>query len=70
MFFNSLLSNREKEVLQCLAKGMSTQKISDSLYISIHTVRRHRYNIMQKLKLKSTTDLIKYALSEGYIDNI
>jgi DNA-binding NarL/FixJ family response regulator len=63
-----VISTREKEVLQCLARGMSTQDISDSLYISIHTVRRHRYNIMQKLKLRSTTDLIKYAISKGYID--
>jgi DNA-binding CsgD family transcriptional regulator len=49
---------------------MRTQEISDSLYISVHTVRRHRYNIMQKLKLKSATDLIKYAFSEGYIEKL
>ncbi len=62
------LSHREKEVLHCLAMSMSTQQISNSLYISIHTVRRHRYNIMQKLNMKNTTDLIKYAISEGYIE--
>ncbi len=37
-----VLSDREKEVLQYLARGMSTQEISDSLYISTHTVRRHK----------------------------
>jgi DNA-binding NarL/FixJ family response regulator len=61
------LSNREKEVLQYLAKGMGTQEISEALYISIHTIRRHRYNILQKLKLKSTADLIKYAITKGYV---
>lgn len=62
------LTSREKEVLQCLARGLSIQDISDSLYISVHTVRRHRYNIMQKLDLKSLTDLVKYAISTGYIE--
>jgi DNA-binding NarL/FixJ family response regulator len=62
------LSGREKEVLQCLAKGMSVQKISDSLFISVHTVRRHRYNIMQKLGRKNMADLTRYAIAKGYID--
>ena len=63
-----VLTEREKEILQCLARGMSTQKISESLFISVHTVRRHRYNIMQKLNLHSLTDLIKYAISKGYVE--
>ena len=63
-----VLSDREKEVLQCLARGMSIQKVSETLFISVHTVRRHRYNIMQKLNLDSTTDLIRYAFSKGFVD--
>ena len=66
--YTEALTIREREVLQCLARGMSIQEISDSLYISVHTVRRHRYNIMQKLGLKSMTDLVKYAISKGYIE--
>jgi DNA-binding NarL/FixJ family response regulator len=62
------LSSREKEVLRCLAKGMSVQKISDSLFISVHTVRRHRYNIIQKLGLKNMADITRYAIARGYID--
>ena len=62
------LSDREKEVFMYLARGMSILKISEALFISTHTVRRHRYNIMQKLNLDNMTDLIKYALSKGYID--
>jgi DNA-binding NarL/FixJ family response regulator len=63
-----ILTEREKEILQHLARGMSSQKISESLYISVHTVRRHRYNIMQKLNLHSMTELIKYAISKGYVE--
>ena len=63
-----VLSDREKEVFMYLARGMSILKISEALFISTHTVRRHRYNIMQKLNLDNMTDLIKYALSKGYID--
>jgi DNA-binding NarL/FixJ family response regulator len=63
-----VLTDREKEVLRCLARGLSSQQIAATLFISVHTVRRHRYNIMQKLDLHSLTDLIKYALSKGYVD--
>lgn len=65
---SELLTQREKEVLRCLAQGMQTQEVSDALYISIHTVRRHRHNIMQKLDMKSTADLIKFAISRGFAD--
>jgi DNA-binding NarL/FixJ family response regulator len=61
-----LLSTREKEVLQLLANGKSTQDIADLLFISTHTVRRHRENIMKKLNLKGIVDLVKYAVAEGY----
>lgn len=63
-----VLTFREKEVLRGLVRGMSAQEISATLFISPHTVRRHRYNIMQKLNLHSLTDLIKYGLSRGYGD--
>jgi len=61
------LTGREREVLQYLARGRSSQEIAEELYISIHTVRRHRYNILQKLNLKHTTDLIRYAISHGLV---
>ena len=62
-----LLSTREKEVLQLLADGKSVKDIADLLFISTHTVRRHRENIMKKLNLKGIVDLVKYAVAEGYI---
>ena len=62
-----LLSTREKEVLHLLANGKSVKDIADLLFISTHTVRRHRENIMKKLNLKGMIDLLKYAFAEGYI---
>ncbi len=63
------LTMREREVLKLLAEGKRTQEIAEVLFISINTVRRHRYNIMEKLNLKSTADLIKYAISQNYVSN-
>ncbi len=61
-----LLSAREKEILQLLIDGKSIDDIANLLFISIHTVRRHRENLMKKLDLKRRIDLVKYALSKGY----
>lgn len=60
------LSNREREVLQLLAEGRSVKKISELIHISIKTVETHRRNIMIKLDLKNSADLIRYALKEGF----
>ena len=63
------LSKREKEVAKLLAEGKSSKEIAELLYISKHTVRRHRDNIMRKLALKSLADLVRYALTQGYTSN-
>ena len=62
-----LLSSREKEVLKLIARGKSNKEIADTLFISVRTVESHRANIMAKLHLKSTAELVKHALQEGYI---
>jgi DNA-binding NarL/FixJ family response regulator len=62
-----VLTMREKEVLKLLTEGKRTKEIAVALYISPHTVRRHRSNIMEKLNFKNLTDLVKYAISQGYI---
>jgi DNA-binding NarL/FixJ family response regulator len=61
------LTTREREVLKLLAEGKKPEEIAQALYISPNTVRRHRYNIMEKLNLKTMTDLLKYAISQSYI---
>jgi DNA-binding NarL/FixJ family response regulator len=56
------LTIREREVLKLIADGNSNKEIADLLCISIRTVERHRSNIMTKLKVKKTADLVRYAV--------
>ena len=61
----SVLSPREREVLQLIAEGWSTKQIASHLYVSIKTIETHRRQIMTKLDLHTIADLTKYALREG-----
>jgi DNA-binding NarL/FixJ family response regulator len=61
------LSLREREILKLVAEGQSNKQIADQLCISARTVDHHRAKIMEKLNLKGTVELIKYALKKGYI---
>ncbi|OGP91993.1 MAG: hypothetical protein A2156_16245 [Deltaproteobacteria bacterium RBG_16_48_10] len=61
------LTTREKEILSLVAEGKSNKEIAELLFISVFTVKRHRTNIMDKLNLKSTSELVKYAIQKGYI---
>jgi DNA-binding NarL/FixJ family response regulator len=61
------LSPREREILKLVAEGQSNKEIADQLFISARTVDHHRAKIMEKLNLKGTVELIKYALKNGYI---
>jgi DNA-binding NarL/FixJ family response regulator len=62
------LSDREREVLRLLALGHTNQEIASSLYISVRTAETHRAHIMQKLRLKSRAELVRYALAEGLLE--
>jgi len=62
---SSVLSAREREVLQLIAEGWSTKQIASHLYVSIKTIETHRRQIMRKLGLHSIADLTKYAIREG-----
>ncbi len=57
-----LLTPREQEVLQWVAKGKTTQAIAEALHISVHTVNAHRKSILKKCKLRSGAELIAYAV--------
>ncbi|CAB1058240.1 hypothetical protein D1BOALGB6SA_2996 [Olavius sp. associated proteobacterium Delta 1] len=63
--FNQNLTDRQKEILQLITEGHVTKEIADILCISVRTVERHKYNIMQELKLKTTAELVKYAIKQG-----
>ena len=61
------LTVREREIVKLIAEGKSSKEIGELLFISSRTVQHHRANIMRKLRLKKTTDLVKYAIQKGYI---
>ena len=61
------LTSRERQVVTMVAEGHKSKEIARLLSISIRTVEHHRANIMKKTQLKSTADLIKYAMSQGFI---
>jgi DNA-binding NarL/FixJ family response regulator len=61
----SILTVREREVLQLLAEGLSTKNIAARLHVSVKTIETHRQHIMEKLDTHSIADLIKYAVREG-----
>jgi len=61
----SLLSVREREVLQLLAEGLSSPEIGRRLFVATSTVETHRRNVMRKLGIHSVADLTKYAIREG-----
>jgi len=60
------LTVREREVLKLIAEGVQNKEIAGLLFISVRTVEHHRANIMRKLNIKKTANLIKYATCEGY----
>ncbi|MBQ1819621.1 MAG: helix-turn-helix transcriptional regulator, partial [Bacteroidales bacterium] len=61
-------SDREKEVLICLSKGLKNNEIADTLNISVHTVITHRKNIVRKTGIKSVAALTVYAILNNLIE--
>jgi len=61
------LTNREREVLQMVAEGMSSTEIAERLFIGVRTVETHRANMMHKLNLKNQADVIRYAFQRGIL---
>lgn len=61
------LSEREKEIVSLLSEGLSFKEIGDKLFISPRTVENHKTNILEKLGLKNTIELVKYAIKKGII---
>jgi two-component system response regulator NreC len=62
-----LLTDREKEVLQLLAEGKSNKEVANLLNLSLYTVETHRANLMQKLNLHNTAELVLYAVRKKII---
>jgi two-component system response regulator NreC len=62
------LSEREREVLRLLALGHTNQEIAKMLYLSVRTVETHRAHIMQKLRLTTRAELVRYAIDQGLLE--
>jgi DNA-binding NarL/FixJ family response regulator len=62
------LSDREREVLRLLALGYTNQEIAKQLFISVRTAETHRAHVMQKLRLASRAELVRYALARGLLE--
>ena len=62
------LTPRERQVLKLIAEGHIDRQISEKLCISVRTVHRHHANIRSKLNLKHTAELVRYAISRGYVN--
>lgn len=64
------LTSREREVFLLLAEGKSPSEVANSLFVSPKTVHTHRQHIMEKLALRTTTELIRFALRQGLIKTV
>ena len=62
------LSDREREVFQLIGEGHSTRQIADMLCVSISTIKSHRANIMEKLRIDTSAKLIHFAIRLGLVD--
>ena len=65
---NHNFSRRETEIVRLLADGLSTQEVADRLFLSYYTVETHRKNLLNKLNLRNTAELVKYAAHLGLLD--
>jgi DNA-binding NarL/FixJ family response regulator len=63
----SLLTDREKEILHLLAEGRSNKEVATLLDLGLSTVETHRANLMQKLNLHNTAEIVLYAVRKGLI---
>lgn len=61
------LSEREREILVAVCRGLSNQEIADELFISKRTVDKHRANILEKTGCKNTASLVVYAIRNGIV---
>jgi DNA-binding NarL/FixJ family response regulator len=62
-----ILTDREREVLQLTAEGLTSREVGERLFISHRTVEKHRQNLMAKLELSNTAEIVQFALRRGLI---
>jgi DNA-binding NarL/FixJ family response regulator len=62
------LSQREKEIVSCVVKGLTNKEIAEQLFLSVHTVITHRKNISKKLQIHSVSGLTIYAIVNKLVE--
>ena len=63
------LTEREEEVVRLVAQGHTNKEIANKLNISVKTVETHKANLMEKLDFKSRTEIVRYAVHRGWLQN-
>lgn len=63
------LTPREEEILRLIAQGYSNKEISSELKIAVKTVESHKANLMQKLELRNRTEIVRYAVRQGWLQD-
>lgn len=61
------MTSREREIVQLVAEARSTKEVASQLGISVKTVEAHRTNVMRKLRLRSVSELVRYAIRNGIV---
>jgi len=64
---DSVLTEREKEVLKLVALGYTNKEIGESLQVSVKTVETHKSRMMEKLRCRKRSDLVRFAIDHGYV---
>lgn len=64
----SVLTHREREIVQLVAGGRLTKEIADALEINVKTIETHRASAMRKLRLRTTADVVRYAIRSGMVE--
>ena len=67
---NIKLSNSETEIVKFIANGKTTKEIAEIKKLSFHTINTHRKNIFRKLNINNSSELVKYAINSGLINDI
>ncbi|MFN2516929.1 MAG: response regulator [Pyrinomonadaceae bacterium] len=63
------LTSREEQVTRLIAQGYANKEIANQLDISVKTVESHKTNVMEKLELKSRTEIVRYAVRQGWLQD-
>ncbi|MCS6862939.1 MAG: response regulator transcription factor, partial [Abditibacteriales bacterium] len=64
------LSGRELQVLTLLAQGYSNKEIAEKLFLAVRTVETYKQRLMEKLRLESRAELVRYALQKGLLADV